>query len=530
MASIHRSVAVVSFVLALFLFSSDSLAQWTPAQMREIESFESEERIVGTHYFYWYQYPDHHFYNDAARTSDALQDHFTHPDRVSFNSTAWHAQEMEDCVSAGIDFILPVYWGAPDHYFRPGIAFSIQGLGPLQWAIEERKRRDRPSPKIGMFYDTSTLLPAIRGESREKYDLREAEGMDIFYRTIRDFFYQIHPRHWAAIDGRPIVVLYGSGFAKAHDQTVFDTVYERFPADFHGARPYIIRDFSWNAETDAVTQWGAALDGPYIHDSVAQIGPGYNDMAVPGRSTPIRDREGGVFYRWSWAQTLNSDARIVLIETWNEMHEGTTICETREYGRQYIELTRMYAERFKRGEGSRENLILRNPDPLPRPPSERGREYQDAESVTILATGNALREEGLWLVHAQPDGPVSLTQVDDASAMLSSESQLTYLYFSIADPFAYDVTRPIEIRYVYWDGGHAHHALQYDSHDVETTLRGAYKTSQPVAIRGSDQWTEVTVRLEDARFVNRQNGGADFRFAIHNGWMAIREIEVIKRR
>ena len=39
--------------------------------------------------------------------------------------------------------------------------------------------------------------------------------------------------------------------------------------------------------------------------------------------------------------------RILAIETWNELDEGTGIFDSREFGRQYIELTRRYADIFK---------------------------------------------------------------------------------------------------------------------------------------------------------------------------------------
>ena len=357
---------------------------WSLSDLDEMESFSSDQKIVGTHYFYWYDWPHRHFFDDAAHKDDALQDHFVDPESVSHRSSAWHEGELSDCADAGIDFILPVYWGVVDNYFKPDVAFSVEGLGPLQAAIEARSRAGLPSPKIGLFYDTTTLLPAVRGERRrsgggaaEKYDLRTDEGKELFYRTIRDFFCQIHPRHWAAVDGRPLVVLYGSGFAKKHDQSTIDTVYERFQQDFHGIEPFIIKDQSWGFRADAVTSWGAALSGPRIFDRVAQVGPGYNDTAVPGRSTPIREREEGNFYRWGWNQVLSSDARIVLIETWNEMHEGTEICESVEYGRKYIELTRRCVDLWKSGAGSEDEIELQNPDPVPRPPSEVGSRYRD---------------------------------------------------------------------------------------------------------------------------------------------------------
>lgn len=503
---------------------------WPPHVIETAESFEAEDKIVGTHYFYWYDYPHHHFFDNAERTDDALQDHFPNPESVSYNSTAWHRKQIDDCMAAGLDFIMPVYWGVVDNYFRPGLIFSVQGLGPLQRALEERQAEGLDAPKIGLFYDTSTLLPGIRGERgrSEKYDLTTPEGQDIFYRTIRDFFHQVHPRHWAMIDGQPLVVLYGSGFAKSHGQSTFDYVVEQFQEDFHGLKPYIVRDASWNAQTDAVTAWGAALGGPNIYDTVAQIGPGYNDMAVPGRSTPIRDREGGNYYRWSWNQVLDSSANIVLIETWNEMHEGTTICETVEYGRQYIELTRLYVDRFKQGLPAPNEITLRHPNPLPRPASDEGQEYADQQSVSIDFTRSE-PSEGIWLVRGQPDGPVRSGAWGGQSAIRTAEADTTYMYFNIADPFAFDLDETVTVRYTYWDDGYNSHLLEYDSNDASATLNGAYTATPPVQCEQSGEWVTRTVTLEDARFVNRQNGGSDLRFAVRGGWLAIRDLAVVKK-
>ena len=241
-------------ILGLSGIASSAIAQsfepaWNPAQIQQADTFRSDQRIVGTHYFYWYDYPAMHFFDDGAHTDDALQDHFPWPESVSYNSTAWHAKQLDDCVAAGIDFIIPVYWGAVDNYFSYPNVFSIQGLGPLQRAMADRRREGKPSPKIGLFYDTSTLLPGVRGVRgrSEEYDLATAEGKDIFYRTIRDFFYQIEPQNWACIDGRPLVVLYSSAFAAHHDQSTIDYVYEQFQKDFHGRRPYVIKDNSEDA-------------------------------------------------------------------------------------------------------------------------------------------------------------------------------------------------------------------------------------------------------------------------------------------
>lgn len=526
----------IHLIILFVLFSFSSLNHaapfhpvWNAGALKQAQSYSSKDKIVGTHYFYWYDYPDHHFYDDGAYQDDALQDHFPHPESVSFNSVEWHARELQDIIDAGIDFILPVYWGVVDNYFQPGIVFSIRGLGPLQTAIERREREGLTSPKIGLFYDTSTLLPGIRGENRaDKYDLRTDEGKDIFYRTIRDFFYQIHPKHWAAVDGKPLVVLYGSGFAKAHDQSTMDYVNQHFQQDF-GVRPYMVRDSSWNFKSDAVTSWGAALGKPNIFDYAAQIGPGYNDSAVPGRSTPIRDREDGNFYRWSWNQVLRSSAKMVLIETWNEMHEGTDICESIEFGRQYIDLTREYVDMFKKGMQPDEEIQLEHPDPLPRPASVEGMEYKEADEVGAVLGGQGA-SKGIWLIRGVEDGQVRNAVVAETSCVKTVEASNTYMYFNIADPYYFDLHQPLEITFSYWDDGFSTLVLQYDSHDTRATLSGAYKDATPLKCGQSRSWKNYQTRIEDARFVNRQNGGSDLRIAVQGGSLAVKEISVKKIR
>jgi hypothetical protein len=515
------------FFVTLTSNADDFALNWSQQQINSVDSYSSNQKIVGTHYFYWYDYPGEHFYDNGAKTDDALQDHFVNPEMVSYRSVAWHKQELDDIAAAGIDFILPVYWGAPDHYDRAGISFSVEGLPPLQKAVEEREREGKTSPKIGLFYDTSTLLPGMRDEAgRERYDLTADDGKDIFYRTIRDFFYQIDPKNWACIDGRPIVVLYGSGFAKSHGQSTVDYVYEQFAKDFYGVKPYIIKDNSWNFACDATTQWGAALNGPNIFGKVAQVGAGYNDSAVPGRSTPIREREDGNFYRQGWNKILNEDINVVIIETWNEMHEGTGICATKEYGRTYIDLTATYVKAFKAGETLNESITLQFPKLQPRPANDRGMEFKDAKEVSV-ALGDGGKNSGIWLVRGQPDGPVNNANYAAKPCVQSAQGDNTYMYFDIADPFFFDQKHKVEITLLIWDEFFHHASLQYDSHDGSATLDGAYKTAAGFACENTHKWVEKTFVIEDARFINRENGGADFRISV-NGQLAVAEITVKK--
>lgn len=500
------------------------LAQWTPEQMGDVQPFGADQRVVGTHYFYWYDHPGEHFRSGDGH--DTLQDHFPEPDRVSYHDPAWHATQVEDCADAGIDFILPVYWGVVDRYSLPGVSFSVHGLGPLCQALDTQQKAKQPTPKVGLFYDTTTLLPGYHGAS-ENLDLRKDRGQDIFYRTIRDFFYRVPPRHWATLEGRPIVVLYVSAFAGAHDQTVFDETYRRFARDFHGRRPYIIRDDSWSAVTDGTTAWGAALNGPQVFGQVGQIGPGYNDLAVPGRNTPIRDREDGRFYRSSWNEVLNRDVRIVLIETWNEMHEGTSICHSREYGRQYIALTRQYADLFHQGKRADESIPLRYPKSRPRPPSDIGREFRDATQVTSTFGSEGV-DSGLWLLREVTDGTVRDQTLGGREGVGTDHPQAGYLYFNVADPYLWEGNQAVLVEFTYWDEGFEALVPQYDSWDAEATLDGAYKSAPAIRCGHQGGWKTSKVKVSDARFANRQNGGADFRLAAQGGRIAVSSIRLWK--
>jgi len=202
----------------------------------------------------------------------------------------------------------------------------------------------RKPPAIGLFYDTSTLQYNGAGVH---VDLTKQAGRVWFFATIRDAFSLIPPEHRACIDGKPIVFLYASAFAKAVDASLFPDTRRRFRETF-GSDLYLVKMVGWPGEADSVYQWGAALMPQLL--ATAGVGPGYDHSAVPGRKPLVRERRDGDFYRWSWEKLLALDpakrASLVHVETWSEFHEGTEVCASKEYGRQYIELTGHYADMF----------------------------------------------------------------------------------------------------------------------------------------------------------------------------------------
>jgi hypothetical protein len=264
-------------------------------------------------------------------------------------------------IAAGIDVVLPVYWGAP----YTSETWSDVGLPKLVAARQRLIEQGAKPPAIGMFYDTSSLV-ANKGNYR--VDLRTPAGQRWFAATIRNFFSLIPPKDRALIDGKALIFLYAHGFAKGVDAQLFPAVRALVKRDL-GVDIYLIKMDGWPGEADGSYRWGGALQPQFL--DVAGFGPGYDHSAVPGRAPLVRKREDGNFYRRAWEQLLAMDPRsrpwLVHLETWNEFHEGTEICASAEHGRKYIELTRHFADLFH----AEKRVQPTQPPKSPSTPSER---------------------------------------------------------------------------------------------------------------------------------------------------------------
>jgi hypothetical protein len=307
----------------------------------------SNERMVLTYYFYWYDALTGGHLDDNA----GLRDQLPATPAPNWRSVDWHKRQLSDMRAAGIDVALPVYWG----YDGPDGDWSSKGLDTLARAWTGLQADGERPPHIGMFLDTTIV---------QMRDLTSSDGKDYFYSLFRDFFRRIPRQQWALVNGRPVAFLFTSDFTGAVNQSTFDYVYARFEAEF-GVRPYIVREVSWDypilrweggqrvrdyaqpIETDNSYLWGAAVHGFVDVGGVAAVGPGYDDRRVPGRGGTVTDREGGSFYRRNFEAATASGKPLLVIETWNEIHEGTSIAETLEYGRAYIEATRALAAAFR---------------------------------------------------------------------------------------------------------------------------------------------------------------------------------------
>jgi hypothetical protein len=472
-------------------------------------SFTAKDRLVGTYYFYWYDSSTKDHIIDGDGT-DALT---THPPTLadfSYKSVRWHRQQLEDMEAAGIDVALMVFWGSPaEHAPNTHLHWSFAGLPPLVRAREELLRAGKHPPQIGLFYDTSTLQ---HNHWNYHADLTTDYGRKFFYATIRDFYSCLPPQHWAMIENKPVVLLYSPSFAKKWDQGVIDYAKAEFPKEFGGRGLWLAPQNAWKLKGDSTCAWGGALG--FQNPGIGEIGPGYDHSAVPGRTPLVREREGGKFYEESWLKFLRRPSNFVMIETWNEFHEGTDIAESREYGRQYIELTRKYSALFKKGW---------------KPPRAKG-DLAGAKSVSLAAAAPATNS-GLQLVNAE-DGQTQVRTVGDRqawSAIPFRGHRSLYVYFRVDDSFKWADAMQARVSVDYLDAAAGQLGIEFDGSDPAAAFNGAYSPGPKFKLVGDGKWKTASFDLPDARFLGSQNAGADFRIIAETKELAVSSVTLLRR-
>lgn len=508
-------------------------------QAAAIPSWASGDRAVAAYYFYWYKwkngcagelcdpvYTRSHIefatgYHNSSKPLDALTNHPIDLKDWDFENPAWHNTQIENMLSAGIDILLPVFWGVPGRYGKEGhvvAAWSNLGLQALVAAIENREKQGKPNPRIGMMYDTSTLTfeSPFNYPQGNKIDLKTEAGWKHFYATIRDFYSLIPHRYWALWDHKPLIWLYASEFASGHDSRVLNYARESFGQEFGGLVPLFIAHTDWAQEAGAdwIYQWGGAIKPTYL--SINSVGPGFDNSAVfglPRGSKVLREREGSRFYRQAWECALRSPAPITVVETWDELHEGTEICPTVEYGDEYLRLTADYAQAFKKGVAA----------PIPGP-------WQDAKQVSWTAQNGA---QGIESASAE-DGAFRSVETGDGNVI---EMINSYLYFRVDDSFAFATRDQLKVEIEIFEvptqpsrnrfGGTDSIHVEYDSWDRSAQFHGMYKASDSVTLSGKVGWKTVTFDLSEARLANNQNRSADFRLVASKG-LRVRKVTITR--
>ncbi|MFH1224808.1 MAG: hypothetical protein V1676_03310 [Candidatus Diapherotrites archaeon] len=324
-------------ICAILLFGC---TQAQPPKDKLGETFTGEQKLVAAYFYYWYPVPEMGELRDAPPEGKPF----------GYSDVAWFKRELSDMEDAGIDIALVSWWGKDKETEH----WSYIGLQNLVQAREELIAEGGKPPKLAMFFDAiyDTYPDTV------PKDMSTEEGKRFFYRHIYNFYSRVPKEHWARIDGKPITWFFSSGFGMKATQEGFDYFTQRFAQDFNETPLVVLARGCTgnNCEFAGISSglgfvWGAAPFGTQ-YESVNQVGPGYDDFTKHAGNI-VRDRENGFFYAQSWrsaiSDALQNNKKIIALETWNELYEGSEVCDTARYGRAYIELTKKYSDYFRQG-------------------------------------------------------------------------------------------------------------------------------------------------------------------------------------
>lgn len=467
----RSTVSVPRIILFVILW------QFLPAQVKT-----PKHQILGppwkkqaaVFYFYWYDsYSGLHFYNKNGK--DSFTDHppQNHMGSYSYRDIAWHREQLKAMMEAKIDIVLPVYWGNENCLF-----WSQTGLKKLVKAAQSLYRKDFFPPRIGMFFDTTSLQSQNKGKLP---DLTKVTGKKLFYQMISDYYKLIPRKMWACVNKKPLIYLYSSAFVSNYDQESFDFVVRNFKNDF-GVKPFIVKEMSWkNIITDGMYSWGASLYGPTIRGRIGNLGPGYNDIACNRPQTRKKDRENGNFYSSGWDIIIGTGASLVTIETWNEWHEGSEIAFSKEYGKKYLNMTAEYIDLWKKTD------------------------YGKAPYVWFKPGANP-HISGLWPVFNLHNSSWKTKTINNRESFFlpnREESISNGLYLDVNDSFSYAKKEILWITVEYFDWGTNSWFIQYDS------AANSRKNTPLISLRNTKKWKSHTLKLTDTYFGGRMASGAD---------------------
>jgi len=351
----------------------------TPTFAKAPSSFPASAHIVSAYYFIWYE--SNEFTDLEGDGRDADDNYRWEPlsDNPCDMSVAWHKKEIKDMMDALVDVVLVDTW-SPSWFWS--------SLTNLVSAVEQLESEGYTPPKLALFYDT----PLLSGPAR---DLTILSGKAYFYSIIHDFYQTVPDGMVAKIDGKPLMLFfmpYNAPSARWVDYWNADTfnyVRAEFLSDF-GQTPYLLTcdhlhgdEFgSWNGkdkddnwqdvtgETDGEFRWFASLgdnDGPLVLPKTISLSPGYwfvanshPDPTYPSSNYPKAYRQSGARYTNDWTIANNNRLGrfLAIIETWNELFEGTNVSESKtttnypdqgadSWGsdpRIYIDITAQYAK------------------------------------------------------------------------------------------------------------------------------------------------------------------------------------------
>src|SRR5256885_12766669 len=164
-----------------------------------------------------------------------------------------------------------------------------------------------------------------------------------------------------------------------------------------------------------------------------------------------------------------------------------------------------------------------------------GTNYSNASSVTVVFAEET-ENLGLREIFASDGGSLPAIIRGERCHLLDLEERsVRYFYFAIDPSFKWKGspdTNQISVRVEveYFDNMPGSFDLQYDGYDIRGAEHGAYTAARNFERHtGIQKWRDARFDLKNARFLNAQNGGADFRLRVYTNKLYVRQVTVFRQ-
>jgi hypothetical protein len=303
--------------------------------------------LIGAYYYPWYGTGGRHWIEGYLGTPE-LGEYDSSNSEVLRQHVSWAADH-------GIDFFTAAWWGQGSYEDEVihGPLLDVMAESDLQFAI---------------LYES----PGLLGMENDKIAVDEPSKRE---RLIYDFDYLAqnalsHP-NYLRINGRPVVFLYLTRVFTGDVAAVLDEIRSTVAAR-NGQEPFIIGDeVYWHGPSPSRLELYDGVTAYNMHTSVAGIAdefaskvasryeiwqraardagvafipdviPGFDDTAVrPEAEHPVIPRSPELFAQQltDSVELAEGPVRLVMITSWNEWHEYTSVEPAKEYGTTYLEL------------------------------------------------------------------------------------------------------------------------------------------------------------------------------------------------
>ena len=481
--------------------------------------------LVAATFYAWYDHPGAHFVDTAGR--DLLRDHFVDPELVHADSPDWFAGELADAADAGLDILLCA-----------SVDAATGWPAALGTALERMRGRLARPIRAALLVEPWCL--ATKGGA--PFDLDDAATRAATLAAILEFQRALRPEDWAVLDGAPLVAfgrVSGGGDGGKYGPApaaFFAELRKRFVEEL-GRAPLLIVDRSWNREGqpplgDRVWREGSAILGPQ-RGSIASLAPGYDDRQLEKPLGVFRPRESGAVYEWAWQQLVGEPHELVVVESWNQFHDGTAIAPSLEHGRLYVRLTRDWTDRLRAGRSNRKVAPPRFDGPVGVADFVQRRHLSTRDDV-FFRPGD---EEGGIALTTECDARLAFPNAKGEfilEANARGAGRDTVLRFDVGDAFPFATPEPFEMFVRYTATGGAT-KVELAGRRFQIGDAAAVGASELVTF-GEDAAGAGETRM--ARFAVdglRMRGHAadvrtDFELRIRGGPIALREIRLRRTR